>query len=185
MPPLRHSGDRDEQEKLLSEEDRRRTHLIIGRDGHDKLFGDAGSNSIEGGGGNDMIVGGSSPDELRGGSGRDVVIGGQGADYITGDAGDLLIGSGTDYDTDEVSLGLIYNAWNQNLTLEERVELLEETGVGEDNDVLIDAISAEPTVNDDSARDQIFTSGKSWLVGFSNDGLFDTNKVSIKTIGDA
>ncbi len=159
--------------------------IIIGRDGHDKLYGDAGSNSIEGGGGDDLIVGGSSPDELRGGSGRDVVIGGQGADYITGDAGDLLIGSGTDYDTDEVSLGLIYNAWNQNLTLEERITLLEETGVGEDNDVFVDAVSDTPTVNDDSARDQIFTTGRSWLVGFSNDGLFDAKKVSVKTIGDA
>ena len=32
------SGDRDELEKLLSEEDRRRTHLIIGRDGQGKVL---------------------------------------------------------------------------------------------------------------------------------------------------
>jgi hypothetical protein len=32
------SGDRDELEKLLSEEDRRRTHLILGRDGQGKVL---------------------------------------------------------------------------------------------------------------------------------------------------
>jgi len=63
--------------------------------------------------------------------------------------------------------------------------LLEETGVGADNDIFVDAVSATPTVNDDSARDQIFSSGRVWLVGFSNDGLFDSTKTAIKTIGDA
>ena len=159
--------------------------IIVGRDGDDEIYGGDGSNSLNGGGGNDLVVGGSSPDELRGGTGRDVVIGGQGADYMTGDNGDLLIGSGTDYDTDEVSLGLIRDAWNQNLSLEDRITLLEETGVGADNDIFVDAVSATPTVNDDSARDQIFSTGRVWLVGFSNDGLFDSTKTAIKTIGDA
>ncbi len=157
---------------------------IIGRDGDDQIFGGDGSNSLNGGGGNDMLVGGSSADELRAGSGRDIVIGGQGADYITGDNGDMLIGSGTDYDTDEVSLGLIRDAWNSNLSLEDRITLLSETGVGPDTDILIDNFSAAPTVNDDSARDQIFSSGRTWMVGFSNDGLFDTTKTGIKAIGD-
>ncbi|MDB5337010.1 MAG: putative peptidyl-prolyl cis-trans isomerase [Planctomycetaceae bacterium] len=158
---------------------------IIGRDGDDQIFGGDGSNSLNGGGGNDLLVGGSSPDELRAGTGRDIVIGGQGADYITGDNGDMLIGSGTDFDTDEVSLGLIRDAWNSNLSLEDRITLLSETGVGPDADILIDNFSAAPTVNDDSARDQIFSSGKTWMVGFSNDGLFDTTKTAIKGIGDA
>ena len=155
---------------------------IIGRNGDDMLFGDTGSNQINGGGGNDLIVGGASPDELRSGTGRDIIIGGQGIDYITGDGGDLLIGSATDFDTDEVSLGLIRDAWNQNLPLEQRIELLEETGVGANHDILIDASSAAPTVNDDSARDQIFSVGRSWIVGFSNDNLVDVYHEGIKVV---
>ena len=159
--------------------------IIVGRSGDDLLFGEAGSNQIIGGGGDDLIVGGASPDELRGGTGRDIVIGGQGIDYITGDDGDMLIGSGTDYDTDEVSLGLIRDAWNQDLPLVDRIELLEVTGVGASNDIFIDAVSDTPTVNDDSARDQIFSVGRSWIVGFSTDNMVDVFHEGVKSIGDA
>ena len=158
---------------------------IIGRSGNDMLFGDEGINLIRGGGGTDIIVGGSSPDELRGGTGRDIIIGGQGADYISGGSkGDLMIGSGTDFDTDPVALGLIRAAWlRSDLTFEERVELLQSEGVGDNNEVILDLDSAAPTINDDSARDRIFSvEGRSWMIGFFDDLLSDTDKVGFKTL---
>ncbi len=159
---------------------------LVGRSGNDMLFGDAGSNVIRGGGGNDVIVGGESADELRGGSGRDTIIGGEGADFISGGSrGDLMIGGTTDYDTDAVSLGLIRDAWTQNLNLDDRITLLETTGIGTDNAIKLDVNAETPTLADDEADDQIFASlGRSWYIGFSTDKFVDPNHVVVKSLGD-
>ncbi len=161
--------------------------VIVGRRGADMLFGDAGSNLIRGSSGWDVIVGGASGDELRGGRGRDVIIGGDGADYITGGSrGDLMIGGTTDFDTDEEALGEIHDAWSQNLNLADRIELLEETGIGDNNSIKVDAVSAAPTVNDDGEKDTIFgILGRNWMIGFSNDKIIDPYHLGVKTIGDA
>ncbi|MES2788758.1 MAG: PKD domain-containing protein [Planctomycetota bacterium] len=161
--------------------------IIVGRRGNDMLFGEAGNNIIRGGGGSDVIVGGAVADELRGGTGRDIIIGGQGADYISGGSrGDLMIGSSTDYDTDEVSLGLIRDAWNQNMKIADRITLLGTTGIGTNNSIKLDAESATPTVNDDTAADRIFSVfGKNWVIGFSDDRIVDPYHKGLKTIGDA
>lgn len=161
--------------------------IIVGRRGNDMLFGDAGSNLIRGGSGRDVIVGGASADELRGGRGRDIIIGGDGADFISGGSrGDLMIGSSTDYDADEVSLGLIRDAWGQNLPLQDRIDLLETTGVGADNSIFLDAVTEDATIADDSDRDRIFgILGRNWIIGFSTDRIVDPYHLGIKTIGDA
>ncbi len=159
---------------------------IVGRSGDDQLFGDADYNTIRGGGGNDLMVGGSSPDDLRGGTGRDVIIGGGAADFISGGSrGDLMIGGTTDYDTDEVSLGLIREAWMQDLDMDDRITLLEETGVGDDNSIVLDSYSDEPTVQEDSANDQVFSSlGRSWYIGSLTDIFSDPNHGLVKSLVD-
>ncbi len=159
---------------------------IVGRSGEDQLFGDEDYNTIRGGGGDDLIVGGSSPDDLRGGDGRDVIIGGGSADLISGGSrGDLMIGGTTDYDTDEASLGLIREAWLQDLNLDDRITLLEETGVGDDNSIVLDVNADDSTVQDDSANDKVFSSlGRSWYIGARTDIFSDPNHGLVKSLLD-
>lgn len=159
---------------------------IIGRSGDDMLFGDGGSNLIQGGGGLDVLVGGSSADELRGNSGRDVIIGGAGADrLIGGSKGDLIIGHSTDYDTDEVALGLIHDAWSQDSPIDDRIQLLNETGVGEDNSILLTVGDTDSTTTDDGAADILFNiQGRSWIIGFSDDTVVDPKHYGLIMRGD-
>ena len=158
---------------------------IVGRRGNDMLFGDEGSNRIRGGGGADVIVGGTSPDELRGGSGRDVIIGGGGIDLISGGTrGDLMIGSTTDFDDNETSLGLIRDAWNQRISLNDRITLLQDTGVGPGKDVKLTVNGTFPTVTDDNAKDRITAvSGRNWIIGFSEDKVNNPSHRGVETLG--
>lgn len=159
---------------------------IVGRRGNDMLFGDGGFNVIRGGDGLDVIVGGASRDELRGGVGRDVIIGGDGADRIIGGSkGDLIIGGTTDYDNDEVSLGLIHDAWSQDLPIDARIELLNETGVGDDQSILLTVGDTGSTTADDEDNDTLFNiQGRSWIIGFTTDTIVDPHHFGLKTIGD-
>lgn len=160
--------------------------VIVGRRGDDMLFGDAGFNEIRGGDGLDVIVGGTSRDELRGGVGRDVIIGGDGADRIIGGSkGDLIIGGTTDYDNDDVSLGLIHDAWSQDLPIDARIELLNETGVGDDQSILLTVGDTDSTTADDEDNDTLFNiQGRSWIIGFTTDTIVDPHHFGQKTIGD-
>lgn len=159
---------------------------IVGRRGDDMLFGEAGVNIIRAGSGGDVMVGGASADQLRGGKGRDVIIGGAGADeLIAGSKGDLMIGGSTDFDTDEDQLRAIQTAWNQNLPIDDRIALLQDTGVGDNHDILLDADPTTGTVTDDTEKDTIFGNlGRSWIIGFTSDKILDPNHLGVKTIGD-
>jgi Ca2+-binding RTX toxin-like protein len=53
----------------------------------DRLYGDAGINSINGNDGDDFIYGGNGNDILSGGNGADILVGEGGADTLTGGAG--------------------------------------------------------------------------------------------------
>ena len=62
----------------------------------DRLFGQAGNDSIDGCADNDRIDGGSGNDGLVGNAGGDTITGGPGNDRITGDRDGNLIGAGRD-----------------------------------------------------------------------------------------
>ena len=156
---------------------------ILGRRGDDILIGGNGSNAIFGGSGNDIIVGGASADELRGNQGRDVIIGGAGGDYIVGGSeGSLMIAGSTDYDTDEAALIAIRNAWTGPGTFEERIELLNETGIGEDEEIVL---IEDDTVVDDGEADRMFgVAGRNWFIIFPEDRALDTNHNGYKSEGE-
>jgi Ca2+-binding RTX toxin-like protein len=91
----------------------KKTAIIDGGPGDDKLNGGGGSNILLGGSGNDMLIGGSA---------RDILIGGDGEDRLVGNPGeDILIGGGTTYDSgpgrgplaNDVALLQLLSDWNK------------------------------------------------------------------------
>ncbi len=110
---------------------------IVGRLGNDTISGDAGADNIAGEEGDDLIHGGSGDDTLQGGTGNDVVVGGDGSDLVFGNPGDgpgngdrdiliggpgadglfgrgdddILVGSGTDHDSDFTALAALLSEW--------------------------------------------------------------------------
>lgn len=82
--------------------------ILIGGNGHDRIFGrggddfihgGAGNDFISGGGGHDILHGGDGADTVSGGAGRDTIFGGDGHDRLSGDGGHDLIFGGTGQDT--------------------------------------------------------------------------------------
>ncbi|HUE45741.1 MAG TPA: M10 family metallopeptidase C-terminal domain-containing protein [Aestuariivirgaceae bacterium] len=68
-------------------------NTLLGGGGNDRLFGRGGNDVLRGGGGNDVLNGGPGQDRLIGGSGDDVLRGGGGNDRLFGGGGaDRLIG---------------------------------------------------------------------------------------------
>ncbi len=62
--------------------------IVLGLGGRDKLFGQSGADLIMGLGGRDMLFGGRGDDYLDGGRGRDVLSGGAGENELRGGRGD-------------------------------------------------------------------------------------------------
>ena len=80
------------------------TNIIVGRDGHDRLYGMAGDDDLLGGGGNDRLDGGAGADYLVGGAGNDT--------YTVDTPGDLaieLFGGGVDTIVASVGYELPFN----------------------------------------------------------------------------
>jgi Ca2+-binding RTX toxin-like protein len=65
--------------------------------GHDVLYGGAGSDWLFGWGGNDIVDGGNDDDYAAGGEGDDVVLGGLGSDIVLGDHGANTGSGGKDF----------------------------------------------------------------------------------------
>ena len=137
------------------------------------LYGDAGDDRLKGGGGNDVLLGGDGDDLLVGGSDRDILIGGRGADRLVGNADDdIIIAGWTTYDTDAGALAAILGVWlAPDLSYQERVAAIGQTGVGADGAVRLNA----STVSDDGAQDVLTgTSGQDWfLANVSGSGVRD------------
>ena len=64
---------------------------IVGGSGKDKLYGQAGNDSILGGDGADTLSGGKGNDKLYGQNGNDSLVGGDGADILSGGSGNDTI----------------------------------------------------------------------------------------------
>lgn len=80
----------DENGELLPEDN----DYLLGGEGDDRMYGNAGNDTLDGGAGADYVEGGSGLDVLGGGDGDDVIAGGSERDLMYGGAGnDSLIGS--------------------------------------------------------------------------------------------
>lgn len=67
-------------------------------EGHDKLHGGAGDDTLHGNGGDDELDGGTGMDTLVGGEGEDKLHGGPGMDLLSGGPGDDVLNGGADDD---------------------------------------------------------------------------------------
>ena len=72
--------------------------VIYGRDGNDTLYGDAGRDILKGGNNNDMLYGGIGNDTLYGGAHNDILYGEEGADTLYGEDGNDVLWGGLDGD---------------------------------------------------------------------------------------
>jgi Ca2+-binding RTX toxin-like protein len=73
---------------------------LLGTNGANNIFSNAGNDFIDGRGGDDMIAGGAGDDTIFGGLGNDTITGDDGSDTIDGGAGDdYMIGGTTGHDT--------------------------------------------------------------------------------------
>lgn len=142
---------------------------IVGGMRQDVIMGDAGNDVIRGRGHADVLVGGDDDDILIGDRGRDVMIGGTGADELHGGLrGDLMIGSGTDFDDDAESLLAILAEWTSRKPIDERIANLTTNGVGTDEDIVLD----DTTVDDDEETDKFFGYyGHDWFFNFDGDQI--------------
>jgi Ca2+-binding RTX toxin-like protein len=103
--------------------------LLTNRDGW--LFGGSGNDLLNGGPGHDVLQGGDGNDLAAGGFGRDLIVGGHGTDALFGNFDeDIIIAGTTDFDGNELALGLIMAEWKSARSFQQRVANLEGTGSG-------------------------------------------------------
>ncbi|MGF1581919.1 MAG: hypothetical protein ACFCD0_21550 [Gemmataceae bacterium] len=123
--------------------------------------GGDGDDLLRGGSGNNALVGGFGADSLQGNAGRDILIGGFGDDSARGgDDDDILIGGQYQLQENIEALSALLAAWSRtDLDFHERVELITETGVGEENQFILNT----DTVGDDGDQDRLLGQGGSNL----------------------
>jgi Ca2+-binding RTX toxin-like protein len=103
--------------------------LLTNRDGW--LFGGTGNDLLNGGPGDDVLEGGDGSDLVAGGFGRDLISGGAATDALFGNFDeDIIVAGTTDYDANELALGLIMAEWKSSRSFQQRVANLEGTGTG-------------------------------------------------------
>ena len=103
--------------------------VLANRDGW--LFGGAGNDLLNGGPGNDVLVGGDGNDLASGGFGRDLIIGGDDEDALLGDFDeDIIVAGTTQFDANELALGLIMAEWTSSRSFQQRTSNLEGVGSG-------------------------------------------------------
>ena len=73
--------------------------VLIGGEGHDKIYGLEGNDTLTGGSGNDSIYGWEGNDKIYGGIGNDSLFADAGDDYVEGGAGNDYIFGWSGHDT--------------------------------------------------------------------------------------
>ena len=68
---------------------------VYGEAGHDTIFAGRGNDHVFGGAGNDLLSGGEGRDQMYGGDHDDVIFGGNGSDNLFGEEGDDVLGGGS------------------------------------------------------------------------------------------
>jgi Ca2+-binding RTX toxin-like protein len=150
--------------------------------GHDRLTGNAASNTFNAGMGNDIVLGNAGDDVLNGGGGQDLLIGGTGVDSLRGNDGeDLLLGGQTIHDSNTAALDAIMSEWGRNLAYQDRIDHL--TGAvpgGNNGSVLLNA----NTVLDDNGAADTLEGGflLDWFFQDLNDTVSDPNNGGPETV---
>jgi trimeric autotransporter adhesin len=81
------------------------SHLTLGTEGADELYGNSSGDELDGLAGDDNLYGYGGDDQLSGGEGNDCLYGQEGADTITGDDGDDRLYGGAEGDTLQGGIG--------------------------------------------------------------------------------
>ena len=79
---------------------------LTGSTGEDKIYGNAGNDTLGGGDGADFLSGGLGNDSANGDAGRDTLLGGAGNDVLKGGAGDDYLSGDSGNDTLTGGLGV-------------------------------------------------------------------------------
>jgi hypothetical protein len=154
--------------------------VVYGGKGNDTLYGYLGNNLMFGEEGNDkmtgqaVMVGGAGNDTLNTYGARNLMIGGTGTDTLKAErSGDILIGSTTDFDTNEAALLAIRAEWNTSAPVQTRINhLTGATGGGLNGSFFLisDAVRGGGTVHNDNAVDTYQNSfADDWLLPFGGD----------------
>lgn len=119
---------------------------LLGGDGNDLIYGEAGADSIVGGAGWDTIYGGSGNDTISGGSEEDLIYGGDGDDHLTGNLDDdtIYAGDGQDKLIGGIGADLLYGEAGNDTLLG-----------GADNDTLYGG-SGDDTLQGDQGDDYFY-----------------------------
>lgn len=137
------------------------------------LFGEGGNDTLKGGAKHDVLLGGPGNDKLFGLGGRDLLIGGAGTDALNGGSGDdILAGGVTDFDANDLAIGLLLQEWSWFRTYAQRVANIQGTGSGPlfdargNGNFFLVKDGLVGTVHDDAAKDTLTGStGKDLFFG--------------------
>ena len=101
--------------------------MLVTGDGNDRLYGDAGDDTLTAGSGDDRLYGSYGNDIMEGGDGHDRLYGSYGNDILDGGLGDDILDGGSGKDT------LVFGNGTTTVSLaDDKNDVAQDTGHGND-----------------------------------------------------